>query len=595
MRWSVGTRVATWSIGVVGIVAATFVVGAPPERCPDVDAEELRAASTAAVDWLVRNQESDGTWLYEYHREGGPVDTNYNIVRHAGVLSSLYQAANVGIEDALESAEHGLEWAEQIIVPAGDGVAMTDGAVAKAGTSALLVAALVERRQVTGDEQYDDLLRDLGRFLAGQIEPSGAYLGSFDLDTGSPVPGSYSRYYSGEAYWALGRLHNLFPDEGWGEAADRIGRYLATERDDVEDIFPPLADHWAGYGLAETSVFPDRDEDEPLTDDELEYTRRQAGLFGAQVRFLAQRYGPWGALVRTPHDPRGGGFGVVGEGLTGLWLTTAADERLEDVEGSIADRTVCNAGLMIEAQADADEAAQYAEPDKVLGAWFRDDITRMDDEQHALSALLRTIPIVEADQLADGDGSGEQAPSVWLWLLVLVAAWNPVRSALGVPRAGRPRDEPIRLAALGGGLGAVVVALFAALGVWFLGAIDVSDASLRIAAGVVAALGAIADLIRSAPPPDPSLPGRRAALVPVAVPLSIRPALLVVAISAAADHGWWLTLVGVAVALATFCTVTPVVDREAVSGRLARWVVRLTAILLAGAGILVVINGVLDI
>ena len=40
---------------------------------------------------------------------------------------------------------------------------------------------------------------------------------------------------------------------------------------------------------------------------------------------------------------------------------------------------------------------------------------------------------------------------------------------------------------------------------------------------------------------------------------------------------------------------TPVTEREAVSGRIARWVVRLTAILLAGAGILVVINGVLDI
>ena len=595
MRSTIGARVAAWSIGVVGIVAATFLVGAPPERCPDVDADELRAASTEAVDWLVRNQQSDGTWLYEYHRTGGPVDTNYNIVRHAGVLGSLYQAADAGIDGSLESAERGLEWAEAIIVPAADGVAMTDGAVAKAGTSALLTSALVERRQLTGDEGYDDLLRGLGRFLVGQIEPSGAYLGSYDLDRDSPVPGSYSRYYSGEAYWALGRLHNLFPEEGWGGAADRIGRYLATERDDAEDIFPPLADHWAGYGLAETSRFPDRDAAEPLTDEELEYTRRQAGLFGAQVRFLAQRYGPWGALVRTPHDPRGGGFGVVGEGLTGLWLTAGADDRLGDVEGPIADRTVCNAGLMIEAQSDADEAAQYAEPDKVRGAWFRDDITRMDDEQHALSALLRTIPIVEADELGDGDASGEQAPAVWLWLLVLVAAWNPVRSALGVPRAGRPPNEPLRLAAIGGGFGAVVVVLFAALGAWLLGAIDVSDASLRIAAGVVAALGAIADLIRSAPPPDPALPGRRAALVPVAVPLSIRPALLVVAISAAADHGWWLTVVSVLVALAAFCAVTPLVDREAVSGRIARWVVRLTAILLAGAGVLVVVNGVLDI
>ena len=31
---------------------------------------------------------------------------------------------------------------------------------------------------------------------------------------------------------------------------------------------------------------------------------------------------------------------------------------------------------------------QWRSPDLVEGAWFRDDVTRMDDQQHALSALL---------------------------------------------------------------------------------------------------------------------------------------------------------------------------------------------------------------
>lgn len=601
---SVGARVTLSLAAIAGAFALTFVAGAPPEHCPEVSVDDLEAASTETVEWFVRNQEADGTWLYEYHRTGGPVDTNYNIVRHAGVMSGLYQAANAGIPDALESADRGLEWAEDLLVDVtvdGDdvagsgGVAMTDSNSVKAGTSALLLSALIERRQVTGEETYDDLARDLGRFLVGQVEPSGAFLGTYDLRAGAPVPDSYSKYYTGEAYWALARLHTLFPDEGWGEAADRIGHYLATARDDAEDLFPPIADHWAGYGLAETVSFPERPAGEPLTDAELEYTRRQAGLFGAQVRFLAQRFSPWGAAVRTPLEPRGGGYGVLGEGLTGLWLTARADERLDDLDETIADRTVCNAALTIEKQADAEEAAGYDEPDKVRGAWFRDDVTRMDDMQHALSALLRTVPVVEADDLADGDGSREQAPSVWLWLPLLVLALNPARGALGVPREGRRREEVIRLAAVGGAIGGAVVAVVGLLGWWFVDVIDVSDSSLRIAAGAVAVLGGIADLFRPSPSPDPSLPGTRAALVPVALPLVIRPALLVLAVSATADHGWWLTVVGVLAAVGIFVGATPVAAPDGVPGRVGRWVARVAGVLVAAGGVLLIVNGVLDI
>ena len=86
---------------------------------------------------------------------------------------------------------------------------------------------------------------------------------SYDDAAGAPVAGGYSKYYTGETYWALARLHRLFPDEGWGEVADRIGAYMAAERDEVEDYWPPLPDHWAAYGLAETVAFDDRPSERP--------------------------------------------------------------------------------------------------------------------------------------------------------------------------------------------------------------------------------------------------------------------------------------------------------------------------------------------
>jgi hypothetical protein len=204
--------------------------------------------------------------------------------------------------------------------PRADGWAAVDweGQV-ETGASALLVAGLALRREATGDTHYDEVLGRLGRFLLAQTGPSGAVLASYDPARRAPVAGEYSEYFTGEAYWALARLHRAFPGEGWGEAADHIGAYLATSRDEAEDHWPPIADHWAAYGLAETVEFPERGRP-PLAEHELGYARRQAELFGGQVRWFSQRFGPWGRFVRGSRVPRGGGYGVVSEALTGLWL-----------------------------------------------------------------------------------------------------------------------------------------------------------------------------------------------------------------------------------------------------------------------------------
>ena len=72
----------------------------------------------------------------------------------------------------------------------------------------------------------------------------------------------------------------------------------------------------------------------------------------------------------------------------------------------------------------------------------------MDDQQHALSALLRTQAIVRA-----GGGSGgadDETPAVWLWALVLLLALNPIRAAFGMPREGRRAGSRLPRGAVGG-------------------------------------------------------------------------------------------------------------------------------------------------
>jgi small neutral amino acid transporter SnatA (MarC family) len=573
------------------LLVLSFGVVAPPERCPSVGAGDLRRSAQSAVDWFVRNQRPDGTWLYLYDADEDSAPSEYNEVRHAGATMGLYQAAAAGLRGALRSADRGTGWALDRLRERDGWSALTWEGRSATGATALLVAGLDIRREATGDSRYDAVLRRLGRFILAQTEPSGAVLALYDPARGTPVPGEYSKYYTGEAYWALARLHRAFPDEDWGKAADRIGAYLATARDEAEDHWPPIPDHWAGYGLAETVTFPERGRP-PLTEPELAYARRQAELFGAQARWVQQRFGPWGGVVRGAPVPRGGGYGVIDEAFTGLWRTVRAEPRLADMRDPIAERATCIAGLAVRAQSSDADARR---PARVEGAWFRDGETRMDDQQHALAGLLRTIPIVEAASSRSPSDSDEDAPSGWLWAAALLLALNPARAACGIPRDGRSSREVAGLAAFGGAIGGLAVCAAAAVGDVLLDALDVSAPAFRTAAGIVAVLAGAADLLQRPPPPEPGLAGRRAALVPVAIPVVARPALLVLALSAGADHRVLVSVGAMAIGVALATGLAAGYPTEGPGGRVLRWAGRLLAAGLVASGVLLAIDGVLDV
>jgi small neutral amino acid transporter SnatA (MarC family) len=577
------------------LTAVAFTVVAPPERCPSVTVAELRGSAQSAVDWFVRNQAPDGTWLYLYDADDDSASAEYNYVRHAGAAMGLYQAAAAGLPGALGSADRGTEWALGRLTERDGWAAFAGPGFIDTGASALLAAGLVIRREATGDLRYDDVLRRLGRFLQAMTEPSGAVLASYDPGSGAPVAGEYSKYFTGETYWALTLLDRAFPGEGWGATADRIGAYLAISRDDREGYWPGIADHWAAYGLAETATSSGRGTP-PLTEDEADYARRQAELFGGQVRWISERFGPWGGLVRPGGVPRGGGYGVIAEGLSGLWLVANEDPRLADLRDPIAERATCNAGLAVRAQSDREDAAGAIRPDRVEGAWFRGGETRMDDQQHALAGLLRTIPIVESGE-ASGAGADttDGEPSGWLWALALLAALNPARAAFGIPRRGRSPRVSLRLAALGGALGGLIVCAVAALGGPLLDWFDVSDPSFRIAAGGVAVLGGVADLFRRPPPPEPSLAGWRAALVPVAIPVVARPVLLVMALGAGADESVLVAAGSMAIAVALLSGLTEWWTTEGSRGRVLRWAGRLLAAGLIACGVVLGVDGIFDV
>lgn len=342
---------------------------AAPEGCNPPSAAQMRRAAARAGAWLVTNQRDDGTFLYQATDDGEDLG-DYNTVRHAGVLLALYQVANrLDDDDVLVAADRGLAW---ILQRTHDGEVDDGGGQATLGGEALLASALVERRAATGSDEYDDTLELLGHAMVDlQRDDGGFYVGR-DLATGVPDRVTTSPYYPGEALWAIAQLAVVFRDGGWEQPARAAAAFIATMRDDAEDVLaPPLNDHWASYGFAEMAAW-----DQPgVSAGVVSYSRDLYGRFSLLIRNESARDQSW--LAGVTHGParRSAALGTWVEGQTALAHLARDDDRLASMRSRIIDSARCGAGVLVARQA-AD------------GAWYAHGETRMDDEQHAISGLL---------------------------------------------------------------------------------------------------------------------------------------------------------------------------------------------------------------
>lgn len=377
----VGTRLGRAAAGWL-LVAGVVSVAVHPEGCRRPDDDELTTGARLAVEWFGNNLRSDGRFVYRYDRDRAVEEPGYNDTRHAGVLWSLWQAEADGIAGAGDIAERGFAYVSSRIRDTVIGPVFGVGQRPGSGATGLLVAALDERRATTGRTDLDDLLRRLGRTLAGVVGDDGSVSADIDVEAG---PGSErSPFFTGEVMWALARLHLTFPDEGFDEPARRIRRYLVEDRDRVESPWPPVSDHWGAYAFETMDRWPDPP---VITTQEEEWRSRQLGLFSLQVRYESQRQGGVTRLTRGP-IALAAGVGTLGEGLGNHLLQLARNgDRSADI-APLTDRADCAAALLVDRQVTVADAAGDREPARTAGAWFRLGDTQMDDQQHALSALL---------------------------------------------------------------------------------------------------------------------------------------------------------------------------------------------------------------
>ncbi len=377
-RRRVLAHAAVWIFGV-----AVFRVGlVAPQDCPDVGDDQLDLAIAQTAGWATTNLRDNGEFLYRYDRSNAADLGGYNLTRHAAMTNALYQLAAGGDLRWIDETDRTLDYMLHNLVATSSGdapeaAAFTVGSARpRIGASALLLTAMVHRRDATGDTLHDHRLRLLGNFLVGQIEPNGAVAVEWDHTTREPVWGEYGIFATGEVAWALAMLDDTFPGEGWADHAIDIVEYVVHDRRSHEGLILRAPDHWIAYAVAELG-----DRWQPA-DDEVEYLRRLAGDFALMIRVESQRSGTGIQQVVRFGQALGAGVGALGEGLAGLSRTPA----IGDLRGDLEEHLLCAAGVLVDRQ--VDRADVLSDPTREVGAWFKNDITQVDDQQHTLSTLL---------------------------------------------------------------------------------------------------------------------------------------------------------------------------------------------------------------
>lgn len=248
---------ASWVRSVLWLAS----IGLVQAQEPSIESVDRAAASAAA--YLVRNTGDDGMFRYRANLDQRViVDSDYNILRHAGTLyamSAYYQ--DYPHEELRSAILRGAGYLrDQAVRPVPDKpdtlavwslpeVTGSDGPrLAKLGGTGLGLVGLLGVEKIQPGFTSLSRLRSLGRFVLYMQKPDGSFYSKFIPAQGGRSDAWQSLFYPGEAALGLLILYEHDPAEQWLAAAYKALSFIARSREHDSEV---PADHWALLATAQ--------------------------------------------------------------------------------------------------------------------------------------------------------------------------------------------------------------------------------------------------------------------------------------------------------------------------------------------------------
>ncbi|MFP4175852.1 MAG: hypothetical protein ACLFT2_01395 [Candidatus Brocadiia bacterium] len=365
------------------LTTLSFGFAEPPR---ELDRETLLGRARKAGEYLVDATADNGKFHYLYDPGSDRVEDDYNLVRHAGTMYSLYQLAGVTedkelIRTADRAADYLFHYLESAESFGQEGSVIVSPDSIKLGTQALAVLAIAERARISGEDKYLQEGREIAEWICSTQQEDGRFRIHKQLLPDGDVTSFRSSYYPGEAIFGLMRMYQVDGNERWAETAESAARYLIEDRDaDKTDLeLPP--DHWLLYGLQQVHDY---------SPDELyiEHAWRIASTMLANQHRPPMRRAWRGGFHRPP---RSGPTATRSEGLSAaFWLQHRAghEQRAERIVEGIR----AAVRFQLHTQHTPASTMHFPDPQRPLGAFaysLRDSRVRIDIVQHNISSLVR--------------------------------------------------------------------------------------------------------------------------------------------------------------------------------------------------------------
>lgn len=355
-----------------------------------VSRDILLEAARQGGDYLSRSVDPDGRFVYSYLPKTNEQKSKYNIIRHAGTVYSMLELyGTTGDEELLEAAERAIEYLLEFVKPYG--IEKTDVAVVvskdkiKLGAVALAAVALTEHVEVTQDQRYMPILRQLGRYIQQAQLEDGQFIHQRSYPEGERLD-FVSQYYPGEALLALVRLYALDQQDGWLDTAEKGAYYLINVRDKGLSADELIHDHWLLYALNE--LYRYRPDPSYLSHalriaQTISQSQNRAPAF---ADYLGSYYDP----------PRSTPTATRTEGLMAAYQL-ARDFGYEEEARSILETMHLNVAFQLQTQFRPESVLYLEDPQRSLGGFHRSLTNfeiRIDYVQHNISSLLGVSQIL---------------------------------------------------------------------------------------------------------------------------------------------------------------------------------------------------------
>ncbi|MBF0401093.1 MAG: UDP-N-acetylmuramoyl-tripeptide--D-alanyl-D-alanine ligase [Magnetococcales bacterium] len=219
-----------------------------------LSAEQVLRLIESGSEFLARQVQKNGQFVYGYFPCFDRLITNYNALRHASSLYAMLECweltQNPGLKGAIEA---GLTYLTQTLIrhytlPGGVSAAFVVEAddEIKLGANAVALLALVKYDELTGDSVYRPLMESLALGIAHLQNPATGQFNHVLQGTDLTVKEAFRIiYYDGEAAFGLMRLYGLTGDGRWLAIVERAFDYfLAANHWQSHD-------HWLSYCVNE--------------------------------------------------------------------------------------------------------------------------------------------------------------------------------------------------------------------------------------------------------------------------------------------------------------------------------------------------------